>query len=336
MLKQTGYNIFAHSRPDIRRDSEVNSVPIRLGTEFKSAQISSPVCFFIKRIVYILFFTILFLPLSVQALDVPKLKGYVNDHANMISPSVKAQLENDLKAFEQSDSTQIVILTIPSLEGEVLEEFSMKVAESWKIGQQGKDNGVIFIVANQERKIRIEVGRGLEGKLTDLMAGRVVDLVVKPRFKRGDFDGGFVAGVHATIDATRGEFKVDTNQHPGKHERSSQFLTFLIFGGIILLFLGSLSRILGGLAGALGLPLLLSISGLSFGFITLIIFGILGLAAGVFLPGIFSSGGHHRAGGFWPGGGFYGTGGGSGGGNFGGGFSGGGGDFGGGGASGDW
>jgi uncharacterized protein len=332
LLKQTGYNIFAHSRPDIRRDSEANSVPIRLGTEFKSAQISSLLSFLIKRIFYILFFTILFFPLSAQALDVPKLQGYVNDYANMISTSAKAQLENELKAFEQSDSTQIVILTIPSLEGEVLEEFSIKVTESWKIGQKGKDNGVLFIVANQERKIRIEVGRGLEGKLTDLMAGRIIDLVVKPRFKRGDFDGGVIAGVHAIVDTTRGEFKVDDNQRPQKHERSSQILTFLIFGGFMLLFLGSFSRILGGIGGAVGLPLFMYLAGLPVGLVTLIIFAVLGLAAGIFLPVIFSSGGRHGGGGAWYGGGF----GGSGGGDFGGGFSGGGGDFGGGGASGGW
>jgi len=122
----------------------------------------------------------------------------------MISPSAKTELEKELRSFEKTDSTQIVILTIPSLEGEVMEEFSIRVAEAWKIGQKGKDNGIIFIVAKQERKMRIEVGRGLEGRLTDLMAGRIVDLVVKPRFKREDFDGGFVAGVSSLIDATRG------------------------------------------------------------------------------------------------------------------------------------
>jgi len=291
-------------------------------------------CGYLKLFFYniCLIFLTLFLFSSAHALDVPKLQGYVNDYADMISPSAKAQLENELKAFEQSDSTQIVILTIPSLEGEVLEEFSMKVAESWKIGQKGKDSGVIFIVANQERKTRIEVGRGLEGKLTDLMAGRVIDLVVKPRFKRGDFDGGFIAGVSALIDATRGEFKVDDNHRPQKHERSSRIFTFLIFGGFIMLFLGSFSRILGGIGGAVGLPLFMYLAGLPVGLVTLLIFAVLGLGAGIFLPVIFSSGGSHRGGGVWYGGGF----GGSGGGDFGGGFSGGGGGFGGGGASGGW
>lgn len=280
----------------------------------------------------LLFLLILSLSSSAHALDVPKLQGYVNDYAVMISPSAQAELENELKTFEQTDSTQIVILTIPSLEGEVIEDFSIKVADSWKIGQAGKDNGIIFIVAKQDRKMRIEAGRGLEGKLTDLMAGRIIDLVVKPRFKRGDFDGGFIAGVSALIDTTRGEFKADGNHRPQKHERSSQILTFLIFGGIILLVLGSFSRILGGLGGAVGLPLFMSLMGLPLGLVTLLILAILGLGAGLFLPVIFSSGRHGRSGGFWYGGGGYS---GSGGG-FGGGFSGGGGGFGGGGASGGW
>ena len=138
------------------------------------------------------FYPLLFLVLyscfsfpPVYALDVPKLQGYVNDYADMISPQVRDQLNNELHAFEQSDSTQIVILTIPSLEGEALEDFSIKVAEAWKIGQKNKDNGAILLVAKQERKIRVEVGRGLEGRLTDLMSGRIIDLVIQPRFKSG-------------------------------------------------------------------------------------------------------------------------------------------------------
>jgi uncharacterized protein len=279
---------------------------------------------------------LLFLFSSAYAFDIPKLEGYVNDYGNLISPSVRAELENELKSFEQTDSTQIVILTIPSLEGEVIEDLSIKVAESWKIGQKNKDNGVIFLVAKQERKMRIEVGRGLEGRLTDLMAGRIIDLVVKPRFKRGDFDGGFIAGVSALIDATRGEFKADGNHRPQKVDRFSRISTFLIFGGMILLVLGSLSRILGGIAGAIGLPLLVYLGVFPVGLILLIILAVLGLGIGLFLPALFSSGAHYRGRGFGPGDGFFGTGGGSGGGDFGGGFSGGGGDFGGGGASGGW
>ena len=257
------------------------------------------------------------------ALDVPPLKGYVNDYANMISASARTQIEKELKAFEQSDSTQVVILTILSLEGEVLEEYSIKVGETWKIGQKGKDNGIIFLVSNKDRKIRIEVGRGLEGKLTDLTAGRIIDLVIKPKFKRGDFDGGFTAGIHSLIDATRGEFKAEAKK-PARKKGISPYFTILFFAGVVLLFLGRMSKVLGGAAGALGLPAILY---LFFGapLILLVIFGLLGLAMGIFLPFLFSAGGGSGGGGWGSGG--------SGGDSD---FGGGGGDFGGGGGSGDW
>lgn len=127
---------------------------------------------------------VLWVAACAHALEVPALKGRVNDYAGMMSPGVRAQLEKELQDFEGSESTQIVVLTIDSLEGESLEEFSIKVAETWKIGQKGKDNGAILLVAKKDRKTRIEVGRGLEGKLTDLTAGRIVQLVINPQFKR--------------------------------------------------------------------------------------------------------------------------------------------------------
>ena len=187
--------------------------------------------------------------------------------------------------------------------------------------------------------MRIEVGRGLEGRLTDLMGGRIIDLAVKPRFKRGDFDGGFVAGVHSLIDATRGEFTAEPAKEKlptGKRNSSSQFITFLIFGGIALLMLGNLSRFLSAAAGAVGLPAMVYAVLSPIGLIAALIFGAIGLIAGLVLPSLFSAGGR---GGFHSGGlgGFYG--GGFGGGGFGSGggdFGGGGGGFGGGGASGDW
>ena len=291
---------------------------------------------FVASILYLVSCVLIFSS-SAFAFDVPKLQGYVNDYAGMISPEARGELERELGAFEKTDSTQIVILTIPSLEGGEIDDFGIKVAESWKIGQKGKDNGAIFIVARQERKMRIEVGRGLEGRLTDLMAGRIIDLVVKPRFKRGDYDGGFIAGVSSLIDATRGEFKSDGNHAPQKHERYSRALTFLIFGGIALLVLGTMSRIMGAVSGAVGLPALAHLAGFPLGLVALIILALVGCGAGLLLPLLFSAGGRYKGGGFGPGGGFWGMGGGSGGGDFGGGgFSGGGGDFGGGGASGDW
>jgi uncharacterized protein len=274
------------------------------------------------------------------ALEVPRLQGYVNDYAGMISMSVRGELERELKSFEQTDSTQVVILTLPSLEGESIEEFSIKVADQWRIGQKNKDNGVILVVAKQERKIRLEVGRGLEGRLTDLLAGRIVDLSLKPNFKRGDFDAGFKAGITSIIDAVRGEFKAEGGPPLQKRGPLPSFMTFFVILGMAILVLGGLSRIFGGVVGAVGLPMVMRAL-IPFGLFGVVLFGLLGLAIGLLLPSLFSLGGLSRKGGFWTGGGFpYGGGGwssgGWGSGDSGGGFSGGGGSFGGGGASGDW
>ena len=284
-----------------------------------------------------LIFSLLLAAAAAPALDVPPLRGYVNDYAGMISPAAKTRIETELRNFERSDSTQVFILTIPSLQGETLEDFSIKVAESWKAGQKGRDNGVIVLVAKAERKIRIEVGRGLEGRLTDLTAGQIVDLVIKPRFSRGDFDGGFIAAASAIIDAVRGEFKAQPRKPPPQKGGSfSPFFAFLIFGGIALFFLAGISRILGAVLGALGLPALIYFALFPLGLIPLIILALVGLAIGIFLPLLFS-GWWGPGGGWWFFGGGGPWGGGGGGGDDGGGFGGGGGgDFGGGGASGDW
>ena len=288
-----------------------------------------------KKSVLVLSIILFFLPILGQALDVPNLQGYVNDYGGMISPAAKERLDGELKAFEQTDSTQLVILTIPSLQGEPIDGFGIKVAEAWKIGQKNKDNGIILLIAKQERKIRIEVGRGLEGRLTDLLAGRIIDLVITPRFKRGDFDGGVMAGVSALIDATRGEFKAE-GRPPAKQTRGlHSFLVFLVAFFVVLIMLSSFSRILGGVAGAVGLPALVHLGLFPLGLVSLILSVLVGAGIGALLPSLFSAGGF-GGGGFWPGGGFFPFGGGGGGGDSGGGFGGGGGDFGGGGASGDW
>jgi len=297
-----------------------------------------------KKCLFLAIFFFLCLPFTAYGLEVPKLQGYVNDYAGMISPSAKSKIEEDLRAFEQSDSTQIVILTIPSLEGEDIENFGIKVGDTWKIGQKAKDNGAILIVSKQERRIRVEVGRGLEGKLTDLMSGRIIDGVIKPRFKEGDFDGGFIAGVSSMIAATRGEFRAERRPVHQRQRGGPHFLTIFLFLGVFTLILGSLSRVLGGVIAAIGLPTFVYLAVLPVGIPLVILLAVVGFGGGFFLPGLFSSGGsrrggtsRHQGGGFFSGsgtGGFFSGGGGFGGG--GGGFSGGGGSFGGGGASGGW
>jgi uncharacterized protein len=288
-----------------------------------------------KKVLLILLFFLINLACPVWALDVPPLKGYVNDYAKMISTGTASQLTEELRRFEQTDSTQLVILTIPSLQGDTIEDFGIKVAEAWKIGQKNKDNGLIVIVAKEERKIRIEVGRGLEGRMTDLLAGRIVDLVITPRFKRGDFDGGFTTGVSALIDGTRGEFKAEEKKSPKRSSRGPSLLTLIIIGLVGMIFAGAFSRIFSTILGAAGFPALLYLGIPGIGILGLILGVLAGGAIGLLIPFLFSSRGYGGGGGY--GGGFFSSGGGGfSSGDSGGGFSGGGGDFGGGGASGDW
>lgn len=174
------------------------------------------------------------------ALDIPKPTGYVNDTAGLLSPTVKLKLEQFLHDFEKSDSTQITVLTIPTLDGEVLENYSLKVFDSWKIGQKGKDNGALLLIAKAEKKVRIEVGYGLEGRLTDLLSGRIIDNEITPKFKQGDFDGGIVAGVVGIAEAVRGEYTGTGKTHSRKKKSGSSGLIFLLF------FLGPLLGRIGG------------------------------------------------------------------------------------------
>jgi uncharacterized protein len=275
---------------------------------------------------------------GVFALDVPALRGHVNDYAGLLSAPAAQEIEASLSTFERSDSTQIVVLTIPTLEGENLEEFSIRVAEAWKIGQKATDNGAILLIAKQEHKVRIEVGRGLEGKLTDLVSGRIIRGEISPRFRAGDFDGGVKAGVSAIMEVVRGEYSAKTDSYGsgrrGVHPNHSIF-TFIIFLAVACIFLGSMSRLLGGLIGAVGLPVIAFLLFPGLALIILAGLGVAGFLFGIFLTFLFGGGG--RGGGPFIGGGpFMWGGGGFGGGFGGGGFSGGGGDFGGGGASGDW
>ena len=272
---------------------------------------------------------------SAFALDVPPLRGHVNDYAGILSSRAVQELEARLADFERSDSTQIVVLTIPTLAGENLEEYSIKVAESWKVGMKGLDNGAILLIAKQERKIRIEVGRGLEGKLTDLVSGRIIRGDITPRFKAGDFDGGVFAGVAAIMAVVKGEYQAQPRDLRQSKKSAPPIIALLIFLLVACIFLGAISRPLGGVAGAVGLPLIALLTFPGLGIIIVAVLGVAGFLTGLLISYLFGGGGGgggHFGGPFF-GGGF---GGGSFGGGDGGGFSGGGGDFGGGGASGDW
>ena len=168
----------------------------------------------------------LMLATAALALDVPAFKGRVNDYGDMISAGTEQQLEAALAELEKTDSTQVAILTIPSLEGDSLEEFSIRVADAWKVGQKKADNGVILLVSKGDHKIRIEVGYGLEGVLTDVLSGQIIDQAISPSFKNGDFDQGFALGVTAITQAVRGEFKA-AQQRPRQRSRGG-VLPFII------------------------------------------------------------------------------------------------------------
>lgn len=275
---------------------------------------------------------------TVRALEVPPLKGRVNDYAGMLSPATRQSLERNLEALERTETTQIVVLTVTALAGDSLEAFSLRVVEQWQIGQKDFDNGALLLIVQRDRKLRIEVGYGLEGRLTDLVAGRIIRHVMVPQFRAGQFDQGVVDGVDALIATVKGEF--DTNAAPAPPRPPGGGAHHGMFGFILALFvlnvLGRLRRSLGVVAGGLMVPIVGSaVLGFSLSlFLMLIPVGLIaGLLAG-FVGGPLNFGhthGRHRGGGFWIDGG----GGGWGGGGFGG-FSGGGGGFGGGGASGSW
>ncbi|MBI5848936.1 MAG: TPM domain-containing protein [Nitrospirae bacterium] len=133
------------------------------------------------------------------ATNVPFLTGRITDNAETLSEPMRKSLTERLKAHEESTGNQIAVLTVSSLEGQSIEEYAEAVFREWKLGQKGKDNGILVVVALKDRRMRIEVGYGLEGTLTDLMAGRIIQNIITPKFKTGDYDGGVEAGVGAII-----------------------------------------------------------------------------------------------------------------------------------------
>ncbi len=135
------------------------------------------------------------LSLPMFSLNVPQLKGHVNDYANIINGHEEQQIEKYLTDLENTTGIQLAVLTIPTLKGEDLASFAIKTAETWKLGQEGKDNGALLLVAYQERQVRIETGYGLEDKLTDAKCGRIIRNVIIPEFKDGDYSQGILKGI---------------------------------------------------------------------------------------------------------------------------------------------
>lgn len=285
-----------------------------------------PTMSFVLRFLLFLFLLSGLMPARAELVAVPVLSARVTDLTGTLDGAQKAALEEKLATFEKAKGSQVAVLMVPRTQPEAIEQFSMRVAEAWKIGRKGQDDGVILLVAKDERKLRIEVGRGLEGALPDAVCKRIIAEDIAPRFKAGDWAGGLNAGVDRIHNAISGEALPPPE--PGAAEGTIPGGDGEIAGIVAAVVLGNL---LGRFVGRLPAGLL---SGAVVGYLVMLLSGSL-LAAGLF--GFFaflfvlvpSTGSD-----FWIGG--SGGGGSSGSSSSDSGWSGGGGDFGGGGASGDW
>lgn len=169
--------------------------------------------------------------------DIPDLANHrVHDDAGILSAQTVAYLEQSLRAFEDSTSNQIAILTVPDLEGESIDQFGIRVAEAWKLGTADRDNGVILLVAVHDRKMRIEVGQGLEGPLPDAICNRIIRNEMAPAFRRKQYDDGVIAAIEGIRQAIKGEY---TGSGPRKSGRRSMPAGLLILLIVIILIMRS-------------------------------------------------------------------------------------------------
>ena len=276
---------------------------------------------------------------------VPPLTGRVVDLTGTLSSDFIGQQSARLKDLETRKGSQVAVLIVPTTQPETIEQYSTRVTDAWKIGRRKIDDGALLVIAKNDHKLRIEVGYGLEGALTDVSARRIIDEVIAPRFKTGDFEGGIAAGLTRIIGVIEGE-PLPAPQPEASHEVDAGLLNFIFspFGllayvAIASIMRGILGRLLGstataGLVGGVAWWLLGSLAvsgiiGVAAFFITMFADSILG-------AGLQAGGNSRRSGGY--GGGWSGGGGGWSGGSSSSdsGWSGGGGSFGGGGASGSW
>ncbi|MCP9463920.1 MAG: TPM domain-containing protein [Nitrospira sp.] len=270
-------------------------------------------------------------------LAVPPLTGRVVDLAHVLPTSAKGSIEAKLADHEAKTTNQVAVLILPSLEGEVLEEFSHRVATTWQLGVKGTDNGVLLLIAMRERKIRIEVGYGLEGELTDARSAQIIRNEMVPRFRAGDFAGGVSAGVDAILRTIEGSYQAsERTVRPQESDGIGLVGTAVLVGIMVGFGLMGVHRLVGSFVGA-GISALLApwaVPALIAGAITLAVLLAFSAAGSRGRGRSYSAADdwlwYSSRGGGWHGGSFGGMGGGMGG------FRGGGGNFGGGGASGNW
>lgn len=272
---------------------------------------------------------------ALAAPQFPALTGRVVDEAGILSPQAESGLTGQLAAHEQATTNQVVVVTLKSLDGYDIADYGYQLGRRWAIGRKDKNNGVLLIVAPTERKVRIEVGYGLEGTLTDALSRDIIERVIRPPFRQGNYEQGIRAGTTAILAALAGEYRPAPPPVTAVGEQHD-------FGSLIFLFLlapllASFARGRPGKRASGGARLWTAgvfggVAGVVVWFIAQLVVVAIVVGVVVFVLALLSRG---QLGGPYGGGGF-GSGGGWSGGGGGGGFSGGGGSFGGGGASGDW
>ena len=281
-----------------------------------------------------------------QEAAVPKLTGHVVDLTSTLADPQRAGLDAKLSTFEREHGSQVVVLLVPSLGNEAIEDFAGRVTDSWQLGRKGVDDGVLFVVAKNDRKMRIHTGRGVQGTLTDALSKRIVSDLVAPHFRDGDFAGGIEAGTDAIMKAIEGEqLPLPARKTPSSARSHGiaasipeiAIVAFFVVPLVGMMLRGIFGRLFGatlpsGLTGVAIWVLVGSIALAAIGVLFAFFFTLAsGFGRGLRGPGF---GGYIPGG--WGGGGFGGGGFSGGGGGGGGGFSGGGGSFDGGGASGSW
>ncbi|MBN2657871.1 MAG: TPM domain-containing protein [Spirochaetales bacterium] len=195
--------------------------------------------------------TLLFLAAALMALlpvsgqTIPELKGYVNDYAGVISSSEERDITSMLSSLEKSTSAQIAVLTVKNLQGYDLESFSIKTADQWKLGRKDRDNGILILLAMEEKKVRIEVGYGLEGTMTDAKSGYIIRNIIIPDFQKGNFGKGISKGVEAVSSVIGGTLDISDkdiaeSQSRTRSSSSGGFINVVIF--LIIFFLSALTR----------------------------------------------------------------------------------------------
>lgn len=260
---------------------------------------------------------------------IPRLAARVTDLTSTLDVEQRRRLDARLAAFENAKGSQIAVLIVPTVQPESIEQYALRVVESWKLGRRGVDDGALLLIAKDDRKLRIEVGYGLEGALNDATAKRIISETIGPRFKKGDFYGGIDAGVTAMMQVITGEALPPAARVEGarRADVDDHFEMLLLIGFVLVFVVGGVLRAIFGRFLAAGMV------GVAAGVIaamlisSLLIAAVLGVAAAIvsLFLGMRGGTGWSSGGVSWGGGG-----------RSSGGFSGGGGSFGGGGASGDW